>query len=113
MIEFIVEKEDSGMKLYKITYNVEGVMVAWLFMYTVKLPSRNLGVIEEVNTLITHRRKGYATLLIKTAIQKANSLGLHCLELTVRQDAPEIQEFYKSLGFFDRKNHAYRLMLKG
>lgn len=101
------------MKLYTIVYKVDGVIVSSLFMYTVKLPSRYLGVIEEVNTLEAHRRKGYATKLLELAIAKAKDLKLDCLELTVRQDKPEIQAFYKSLGFFDRLNHAYRLKLTG
>jgi ribosomal protein S18 acetylase RimI-like enzyme len=86
-------------------------VVSSLVFYTVKLPSRHLGVIEEVFTTEHHRGKGYATELILKAIAKGKALGLDCIELTVRQDKPHIQDFYKKLGFYDRLNHAYRYEL--
>lgn len=103
---------DSRLGLYKFMVQEEsGEIVSWLFFYTVKLPSRFLGVIEEVNTLEAHRRKGFATKCIQAAIEHGRALGLDCIELTVREDKPEIQAFYKSLGFTDRLNRAYRLKL--
>lgn len=97
--------------IYHFTDKVGNEVVASLVLYTVKLPSRHLGVIEEVNTQEEYRRQGRATKLLNQAIAKARALGLDCVELTVREDAPEVQEFYKSLGFFDRLNRAYRLKL--
>lgn len=85
--------------------------VSSLIMYTVKLPSRYLGVIEEVKTDVNYRLQGRATKLMKQAIEKGKELGLDCIELTVREDSPVVQNFYKSLGFFDRLNRAYRLKL--
>lgn len=96
----------------KIEKEIDNVVVAWLYVYWVKLPSRFVGFIEEVNTVEEHRRKGYATELIKAAIGLCEAEGCTCVELTVREDKPEIQEFYKSLGFFDRLNRAYRLNLR-
>lgn len=86
-------------------------VVSSLIFYVVRLPSRYLGVIEEVFTHEDYRRQGRATKLIKVAIEKGKELGLDCIELTVREDKPEVQNFYKSLGFFDRLNRAYRLTL--
>jgi len=99
------------MLLKRFTKEIDGAIVSSLYLYTVELPSRNLAVIEEVNTLEAYRNKGYATELIKKAIAHAKELGCDCIELTVRQDKPEIQAFYKSLGFIDRLNHCYRLKL--
>lgn len=87
-------------------------IVSSLILYTVKLPSRYLGVIEEVYTLPEYRRQGRATKLIKKAILHCKYLSVDCVELTVRQDNIEIQNFYKSLGFEDRLNLAYRLKIK-
>lgn len=87
------------------------IEVSSLMFYDVKLPSRHLGVIEEVSTMEEYRKQGRATRLIKQAIQHAREIGCTCVELTVRQDKPEIQEFYKGLGFYDRLNHAYRYEL--
>jgi ribosomal protein S18 acetylase RimI-like enzyme len=101
------------MSLYKHWAEKDGEIVSWLYMYTVKLPSRFLAVIEEVNTVEAYRRQGLATKILLDAIEFAQELGVDCIELTVREDKPEIQEFYKSLGFFDRLNRAYRLNLGG
>lgn len=101
----------GGPMIYQFKDVADGKTVSSLILYTVKLPSRNLGVIEEVKTLEGYRRQGRATKIIKQAIEYGRALGLDCIELTVRQDAPEVQAFYKSLGFFDRLNHAYRLTL--
>ena len=89
----------------------DGRIVSSLYLYTVRLPSRHLGVIEEVKTEEAYRRQGRATRLIKRAIEHCRDLGVDCIELTVREDAPGVQSFYQRLGFFDRKNRAYRLKL--
>lgn len=99
------------MDIYQFTDKVNGRVVASLVLYTVRLPSRYLGVIEEVKTDVEYRRQGRATKLMKEAIARGKELGLDCIELTVREDNPTVQEFYKSLGFFDRLNRAYRLVL--
>ncbi len=99
------------MNRYHFTKKVDDKVVSSLWLYTVELPSRNLAVIEEVQTDEEHRRKGYATDLINSAIAKCRAIGIDCVELTVREDKPEIQEFYKSLGFEDRLNRAMRLNL--
>lgn len=88
-----------------------GIEVSSLMFYDVELPSRHLGMIEEVKTLNEYRKQGRATKLIKEAIEHAKSIGCTCVELTVRQDKPEIQKFYQSLGFKDRLNLAYRYEL--
>lgn len=90
---------------------VDGKVVSSLQFYAVSLPSRHVGVIEEVQTKEEYRKRGYATELIKEAIAYAQGIGCTCVELTVREDKPNIQEFYKSFGFFDRQNRAYRLKL--
>ena len=78
----------------------------------VSLPSRNLAVIEEVKTEKKYRKQGRATKLIIKAIETAIKNDCDCVELTVREDKPNIQRFYKFFGFFDRKNRAFRLDLK-
>jgi ribosomal protein S18 acetylase RimI-like enzyme len=97
--------------IYNFTDKEDGKVVSSLILYVVKLPSRHLGVIEEVKTDEPYRRQGRATKLMKEAIEKGRELGLDCIELTVREDSPIVQDFYKSLGFFDRLNRAYRLSL--
>lgn len=88
-----------------------GLEVSSLMFYDVKLPSRHLGVIEEVFTKEEYRQQGRSRKLMLQAIEYARELGCNCVELTVRQDKPHIQNFYKSLGFKDRLNHAYRYEL--
>lgn len=85
--------------------------VSSLMFYDVYLPSRHVGVIEEVFTLEEYRRQGRSTKLIKEALRYAKEIGCKCVELTVRQDRPDVQDFYKKLGFYDRLNHAYRYEL--
>lgn len=87
-------------------------IISSLILYTVDLPSRYLGVIEEVFTKEEHRGLGLATKLIGEALDFGRELGLDCIELTVRQDNEPVQKFYKSLGFKDRLNYAYRYQLK-
>lgn len=101
----------NGMNRYYFSHEERGAIVSSLWLYTVQLPSRFLAVIEEVKTEEAYRRRGFATSLIKDAIKLARNLGCTCVELTVREDKPEIQEFYKSLGFEDRKNKSFRLQL--
>lgn len=98
--------------IYKFNDKIKGRIVSSLILYTVKLPSRYLGVIEEVKTEEEYRNQGRATKLIQKAIEKGKSLKLDCIELTVREDNEKIQSFYKKLGFTDRHNHAYRLWIK-
>lgn len=95
----------------QFTDKVGDEIVSSLVFYTVNLPSRYLGVIEEVYTKEEYRLQGRATKLIKEAITFGKSIGLDCIELTVREDNKIVQDFYKSLGFFDRFNRAYRLTL--
>lgn len=97
--------------IYRFRDKVGKEVVSSLVLYTVKLPSRYLGVIEEVQTKEAYRKQGRATRLMKQAIEKGRSLGVDCIELTVREDRPEVQALYKSLGFHDRLNRAYRLPL--
>lgn len=97
--------------IYTFEDKEDGEVVSSLILYTVYLPSRSLGVIEEVQTKEGYRMQGRATKLMQQAILRAKEIGLDCVELTVRQDKPHIQAFYKSLGFEDRLNLAYRLKL--
>lgn len=99
------------MQVIHFTDKVNDEIVSSLYLYTVKLPSRYLGVIEEVNTKLEYRSQGRATKLIQQAIEKGKELGLDCIELTVRNDKKLIQLFYKSFGFKDRFNQSYRLNL--
>ena len=85
--------------LMQFTDEVDGRVVASLWIYFVSLPSRFLAVIEEVQTHESYRREGRATRLLEKAIAEAKTRGVDCIELTVREDAPEIQNFYQSLGF--------------
>jgi ribosomal protein S18 acetylase RimI-like enzyme len=89
----------------------DGLKVSSLQLYLVDLPSRKLAVIEEVSTLEPYRRQGRATKLIKEAIESARARGATCVELTVREDRPDLKAFYESLGFKDRFNRAMRLAL--
>ena len=82
-----------------------------LQLYFVELPSRKLAIIEEVFTKPEHRGKGLSTALIREAILTAKEWGADCIELTVRQDAPHIREFYERFGFEDRKQTAMRLTI--
>lgn len=111
MIRF--EQKGAYMELIHLTDEEGSLVVSSLYFYTVRLPSRYLGVIEEVQTHPDYRRQGRATALIQKAIEIGREKGLDCIELTVREDKPEIQAFYKSLGFTDRLNRAYRLTLGG
>lgn len=97
--------------IYHFKDKVGKEVVASLVLYTVKLPSRHLGVIEEVQTKEEYRKQGRATKLILQAIEKCRELQLDCVELTVREDKPDVQKLYRSFGFFDRLNRAYRLNL--
>lgn len=100
------------MLLKKLTKCVDGKEVSSLMFYVVELPSRKLGVIEEVWTDPEHRGNGYATQLIEEALSFAKIQGLDCVELTVRQDQPHLHEFYQKFGFVDRLNKAFRYSLK-
>lgn len=88
-----------------------GMEVSSLMFYDVELPSRHLGVIEEVFTHLDYRNQGRAKKNILKALEHAKMIGCDCVELTVRQDKTDIQEFYKSLGFKDRLNLSYRYEL--
>lgn len=88
-----------------------GIEVSSLMFYNVKLPSRHLGVVEEVFTHPDYRRQGRSTKLMREALEWAKEIGCTCVELTVRQDRTDIQKHYKDIGFKDRLNLAYRYEL--
>ena len=94
--------------IYKFSDKVGKIEVAHLYLYTVKLPSRYLGVIEDVWTDDKYRLQGRATKLLMCAIDKCKNLGLDVIELTVNDDKPHVRDFYTKLGFYDRKNTAMR-----
>ena len=98
--------------IYYFKDKIGKLVISSLILYTVKLPSRNLGVIDEVQTLESFRKQGRSRKLLSRAIEKAKKLGLDCLELNVRDDNKIAQDFYLSMGFFDRTNRAYRLKFK-
>lgn len=89
----------------------QGNIVAMATLYHVRLLTRHLGFIEGVCVLKEHRGKGIATELVTKAVEKARSLGCDCVELTVRNDKPEVRRLYEKLGFRDRKNLSMRLWL--
>jgi ribosomal protein S18 acetylase RimI-like enzyme len=89
-----------------------GEIVASLILYRVGLPSRYLGVIEEVFVKEEYRRRGLATKLMKQALNHAKKIGLDCVELNVNKDALYLIEFYKKLGFYDRNNTSMRYPIK-
>jgi ribosomal protein S18 acetylase RimI-like enzyme len=99
------------MPVNKFSDYIGDVEVSSLWFYHVELPSRHVGVIEEVWTHPDYRNQGRATRLIKQALYHATDIGCDCIELTVRQDNKDVQEFYKSLGFEDRLNYSYRKKL--
>jgi ribosomal protein S18 acetylase RimI-like enzyme len=88
-----------------------GKTVAMASFYTINLPSRCLGVIEEVVTLTPYRNQGFGSNLVLQALGEAQRQKLDCVELTVRQDRPEVRAFYEHLGFVDRRQHAMRLCI--
>lgn len=102
----------SQNNVFPFVYYINGKMVAMTMLYVVELFSRKLGVIEEVVTLSEFRNRGIGSGLVKKAIEKAREFGCDCVELTVREDRPQVQGFYQGLGFYDRNNKAYRLSLK-
>lgn len=86
-------------------------IISSLELNFIKLSGRYLATIEYMWTDEAYRKQGYATKLIQKAIGIAKGKGCDCIELTVREDRPDLQEFYKSFGFFDRCNRAMRLKL--
>ena len=102
------ELDDNIIRFYDVA---DGKVVSSLILYWVRLPSRYLGVIEEVKTEPKYRNQGRATKLITLALDKARELGLSCVELTVREDNEGAQHLYRNFGFFDRSNRAYRVNL--
>lgn len=99
------------MQKLRIKREIDGEVVSSLWLYHVDLPSRKLSVIEEVWTHPDYRRRGYAREIVTSAISEARRQGSDCVELTVREDRPDLQAFYASLGFVDRMNRAMRLRL--
>lgn len=94
--------------MLRLTHKENGKVVSSLWIYIVELPSRKLAVIEEVFTLEEYRGRGYATELIKQAIQRAKDEKCDCVELNCREDK---MDFYQKFGFFDRNNKSLRLVL--
>lgn len=85
--------------------------VAMVTLYIINLFSRKLAVIEEVVTLEKYRNNGIGSALVKSAINEAKKEGCDCVELTCRDDKPEVKRFYEQLGFIDRHNTAMRLWI--
>jgi GNAT superfamily N-acetyltransferase len=98
------------MKLLKEKFVVKhlGRNVSWCFLIVVKLPSRKLAIIEEVYTLEAFRKQGFATQVVKEAIERARDFNCDCVELNVRNGN---EGFYTAMGFVDRMNKALRLVL--
>jgi len=91
------------------TKEVDDRVVSSVTLYTVNLLSRRLAVIEEVVTLPEYRNRGFATALIREAIDRAIADGADCVELCVRADDAKTRSFYESMGFRDRNQTVMRL----
>jgi ribosomal protein S18 acetylase RimI-like enzyme len=91
------------------SHQQDGRTVAMASLYTVQLLSRRLAVIEEVVTLEPYRNQGIGSSLVRQAIEQALKDGATSIELTVREDRPDVIRFYESLGFRDRNQRAMRL----
>lgn len=101
-----------GQPNYKLfTAERDNKTVAMASLYMITLPSRRLGVIEEVVTLSPFRNQGLGSSLVNKALQEARRRKMDCVELTVREDRPEVQQFYEGLGFRDRHQRAMRLCI--
>lgn len=108
---FDIEKVLAQPNMDLFTHTEDGRIVAMTTLYVMYMFSRSVGVIEEVVTLPEYRNRGFGTLLINRAIEQARALRLTCVELTVREDKPELKTWYQSLGFVDRNQRSMRLFL--
>ncbi|MEX0595177.1 MAG: GNAT family N-acetyltransferase [Candidatus Paceibacterota bacterium] len=101
----------SQNNVYYFFHKENNKIVGMAALYTVKLFTRNLGIIEEVVVLPEYRNKGIATDLMNQALKKVKELKLTCVELNVKEDKKYVQEFYKKFGFYNRTNIAFRLWI--
>lgn len=106
-----LEKVMSQPNISIFTEKRDGRTVAMATLYVVELLSRRLAVVEEVVTLAAYREQGIGSGLVKRALEEAKRRGMEAVELTVREDRPDVQRFYETLGFRDRNQRAMRLCL--
>jgi|SRR6185295_9763963 len=107
-IEQVMRQENVHVALRR---NKADKVIGLAVLYLVQLFSRRLAVIEEVITDKEHRFRGYGRGMVMECIRVAQDWGADCVELTCREDSPEVQRFYESIGFEDRHNKALRLLL--
>jgi GNAT superfamily N-acetyltransferase len=74
---------------------------AWLYILYNSLHEEPFGFLEDVFVDEGHRKKGYGNLLVHKAVDEAKVQKCYKLIFTTRHIKPEVQEWYKKLGFKD------------
>ena len=69
------------------------------------------GYLEDIVVDAGHRRKGYATALIKKAITLAKQLKIYRLELKSETARRGANKLYKKLGFKQKEANVYQILL--
>ncbi len=76
-----------------------------------KLEGLHKAIIEDLVVDTAHRGQGIGKALMKTAVDKANSLNISSVSLTCRSERVAANALYKCLGFklVDTNNYRYEL----
>jgi GNAT superfamily N-acetyltransferase len=93
-----------------VVYEAADTLAATCMLATVpNLASgaRPFGVIEHVVTLSTHRRRGYARLVLEYALAGAWSRGCYKVMLLSGAQRSEAHKLYESVGFLGNVEHGF------
>lgn len=73
---------------------------------------KSFAVIENVVTHRDYRKRGYATELIKYAINMAKELDCHKVVLQTRRKDEYVHEFYRKVGFDGKETTGYMINME-
>lgn len=103
-LDFILSTEHIHLLVVKDKKQIIG-MLTLIESY---LLSGHKAWIEDVVVDTDRRGEGIARILLESAIQLANSLGIEKIDLTSRPDRVAANELYRKIGFEQRNTNVYR-----
>lgn len=103
-LNFIISAEHIHLLVIKDKDRIIGMLT----LIENSLLSGHKAWIDDVVVDTDRRGEGIARMLLDSAIQLANSLGIEKIDLTSRPDRIAANELYKRVGFAQRNTNVYR-----
>lgn len=103
--------EESSNHFFVAREAASSKIVGMITLVAYRIPIWKKGWIEDLVVDKDYRKKGIATKLIQSAVERAKNLGVLSLNFTSRPEKEDANRLYNRLGFEKRKTNVYWMKL--